>query len=106
MTIHGAAAVNEPRFLFDHCAIACHEFASVSKRVFTSQAELLWYSIPANARERILKNVFCTKCKGSEMIDYNGSEKNGDLVLEGSCAKCGHQVVRVVETSEAKPPNN
>ena len=40
------------------------------------------------------------------MIDYNGSEKNGDLVLEGSCAKCGHQVVRVVETSETKPPNN
>jgi hypothetical protein len=78
----------------------------MSKRSFTQQAELLWYSIPANAREGILENVFCAKCKGSEMVDYSGSEKNGDLVLEGSCANCGHRVVRVVETSEAPPPNN
>jgi len=78
----------------------------MSKRSFTPQAELLWYSIPANARERILKNVFCTKCKCSEMVDYTGTEKNGDLVLEGACANCGCRVVRVVETSEAPPPNN
>jgi hypothetical protein len=40
------------------------------------------------------------------MVDFTGSEKNGDLVLEGACAKCGQRVVRVVETSEAAPPNN
>jgi hypothetical protein len=40
------------------------------------------------------------------MIDYTGTEKNGDLVLEVAYANCGRRVVRVVETSEAPPPNN
>ena len=40
------------------------------------------------------------------MVDYSGAEQNGDLVLDGACAKCGGRVVRVVETSEAAPPNN
>jgi len=80
---------------------------AVRKRPFTLQAELLWHTVPASAKEQILKNVFCGGCKGSaEMIDYSGTEKNGDVVLEGVCAKCGRRVVRVVETSEAPPPNN
>jgi hypothetical protein len=98
-----AKAVNR----IDGTARAWDELEPVSKRVFTAQAELLWYSIPAAARERIPKNVFCRKCRGaSEMVDFTGSEKNGDLVLEGACAKCGQRAVRVVETSEAAPPNN
>lgn len=40
------------------------------------------------------------------MINFSGAEKKGDLVLDGACAKCGDRVVRVVETSEAKRPNN
>jgi hypothetical protein len=40
------------------------------------------------------------------MVDFSGSVKNGNLVLEGACAKCGQRVVRLVETSEAPPPNN
>ena len=40
---------------------------------------------------------------GNPFADSLPRRLNG---LEGSCAKCGHQVVRVVETSEAKPPNN
>jgi hypothetical protein len=68
---------------------------------FTTQAAVLWNSIPREARERILKNVFCVKCCGpAEMIEFSGREKHGDIILTGSCAKCGHKVVRVVETSE------
>ena len=68
---------------------------------FTTQAAVLWNSVPPEARDRILKNVFCVKCCGSaEMIEVTGLEKKGDLILKGSCAKCGHKVVRVVETSE------
>ena len=79
----------------------------MSKRAFTAEAELLWGTVPAEAKVRILKNVFCTRCRDSvEMVNYNGTVKNGDVVLEGTCGKCGHRVVRVVETSEAPPPNN
>ncbi len=78
----------------------------MSKKTFTLQAELLWYSVPAQAREAIVKNVFCAKCKASEMVDYSGTVKNGDLMLVGACGRCGRKVVRVVETSEARPPNN
>ena len=68
---------------------------------FTTKAALLWGSIPREARPRILKNVFCPKCCGpAEMVKVSGKEKNGDIILTGSCAKCGHKVVRVVETSE------
>jgi hypothetical protein len=78
----------------------------MSRRSFTLQAELLWDSIPANVKERTLENVFSIKCKCSEMIDCSGTEKSGDLVLEGACANYVHRVVRVVETSDAPPPNN
>lgn len=79
----------------------------VRKRHFTSKAELLWNSVPAAAKDRILRNVFCAGCRGAtEMVDFTGSENKGDLVLEGVCATCGGRVVRVVETSEAPPPNN
>jgi hypothetical protein len=33
------------------------------------------------------------------MVRFTG-EVNGDVMLKGSCAKCGHTVVRLVETSE------
>ena len=68
---------------------------------FTTQAAVLWGAIPRATRERILKNVFCVKCCGSvAMLGFTGEERSGDLILKGSCARCGHEVVRVVETSE------
>lgn len=68
---------------------------------FTTKAAVLWGAIPKEARERILANVFCVKCRGSVTITkFTGEEENGDVILKGSCAKCGHEVVRVVETSE------
>jgi len=71
----------------------------MTKRAFTPKAELLWHLVSTLEKERIIERAFCTKCKGSEMADYSGSEKNGNLVLEGVCAKCGHRVVQVVEPS-------
>jgi len=73
---------------------------------FTPRALLLWSIVPKEARVRILKSVFCTRCRTSvEIVNYKGTEKNGDVVLTGSCKACGHVVVRVVETSE-QPTNN
>ena len=74
---------------------------------FTARAALLWGTIPKEARERILKNVFCAKCRGSvEIIKFTGEEHDGNLVLKGSCAKCGHEVARVVETSQVESSGN
>ena len=68
---------------------------------FTARAAVLWGTIPKQAREQILKNVFCVECRGSvEIINFTGEESRGNLVLKGSCAKCGHEVARVVETSQ------
>lgn len=68
---------------------------------FTAKAAVLWGTIPKAARERILANVFCVKCRESVTITkLTGEEQNGDVILKGACAKCGHEVVRVVETSE------
>ncbi len=37
----------------------------MSEGTFSTQAGVLWGTIPREARERILKNVFCGKCRGS-----------------------------------------
>jgi len=76
-------------------------FAGMSDGEFTAKAGALWGTIPKEARARILANVFCVKCRDSvTIINFNGEERNGDVILKGACAKCGHEVVRVVETSE------
>jgi hypothetical protein len=73
----------------------------VKDGAFTERAAVLWSTIPQEARERILKNVFCVKCRGAvEIVDFKGEEKRGDLILVGLCATCGHEVARVIETSE------
>ena len=74
---------------------------------FTARAAVLWGTIPKEARERILKNVFCAVCRGSvEIIKFTGEEPDGNLVLKGSCAQCGQAVARVVETSQADSSGN
>ena len=79
----------------------------MSEEQFTARAAVLWGTIPSQARERILKNVFCAECRGSvEIIKFTGEERDGNLVLKGSCAKCGHEVARVVETSQADSSGN
>jgi hypothetical protein len=80
---------------------------AMSKISPSVKAEILWGTIPAWAKDEILKNVFCVKCRSSvEIVDYTKKERRGDLILKGRCGVCGHEVVRVVETSEAPPPNN
>jgi hypothetical protein len=79
----------------------------MNKRNFTPMAEALWSIIPNRDREKILANVFCRKCREAvQMVDYTGTAEKGDLILEGKCAGCGHKVVRLVETSEMRPPNH
>jgi hypothetical protein len=81
--------------------------ADMSDGKFTPKAAVLWSTIPKEARARILAAVFCVKCRGSVTItQFTGEERNGDVILKGACAKCGHEVVRVVETSEEDKSGN
>ena len=55
----------------------------------------------------LLKIVFCQNCRGSvEIVKFTGEERDGNLVVKGSCAKCGHAVARVVETSQVDSSGN
>ena len=41
-----------------------------------------------------------------EIVNYCGTVEKGDLILDGTCAVCGHAVARVVETSQANHEHN
>jgi hypothetical protein len=80
---------------------------SMTNEQFTARVAMLWGTILREARERLLKSVFCGNCRGSvEIIKFTVEERDGNLVLKGSCAKCGHEVARVVETSQADSSGN
>lgn len=79
----------------------------MSKEKFTTEAVLFWGGIPVEIQERILKNAVCAKCNTFvEIVNYYGTVENGDLVLDGTCAFCGHVSARVVETSQANHVSN
>ena len=81
--------------------------ALMTEGKFTPRAAVLWGTIPKDARVRLLANVFCSNCSNIvEIADFTGDEENGDLVLTGSCARCGYNVVRVIETSERDSSDN
>ena len=68
----------------------------------SAQASKLWNAIPIDARRKILGNVFCGHCRGAvSIVNVAGTVKGGDLVLNGNCAVCGHNVARLVEGSNA-----
>ncbi len=53
---------------------------------FSLDAVVLWGTVPRDARERILKNVFCVKCRTSaEIVRFTGEERKGDVILKGCC---------------------
>jgi hypothetical protein len=79
----------------------------MSKGKFTTEAALLWGGIPVAMQKRILKSALCAKCNIMvEIVNYSGTVENGDLILDGDCAFCGHAAARVVETSKANYKNN
>jgi hypothetical protein len=67
-------------------------------RQFTPKAAKFWASIPVEFQQKFLAKVFCSQCGvGVTIINYTGAIKDGDLLLRGSCAVCGHEVVRLLE---------
>lgn len=65
---------------------------------FSEQAAVFWNALSADVRAKILTNVYCGHCRGeTSILNVTGAVKGGDLVLKGSCAKCGQEVARLVE---------
>jgi endogenous inhibitor of DNA gyrase (YacG/DUF329 family) len=65
---------------------------------FTAPAAKLWTAILAEDKNKILTNVWCSKCQHEVTItNFSGAVKAGDLLLVGKCAICQSDVTRVVE---------
>lgn len=65
---------------------------------FTPQALKRWESIPGEARQRLLRNVWCVHCSQETTIThFTGRIQRGDLILTGQCGKCQGEVARVIE---------
>ena len=61
---------------------------------FTGPAAKLWATIPADAKSRLLANVWCGRCRHEVTItNFTGVVKAGDLLLVGVCAGCRENVV-------------
>jgi len=56
--------------------------------------------------KKIVENVFCGYCSGDHIttiVDYRAYIlDNLDLLLQGKCKKCGHEVGRILETGEVE----
>ena len=69
---------------------------------FSPKASKFWAAIPVEIKQKIIANVYCSHCRGAvTIINFMGAVKGGDLLLQGSCAVCGHVVARLVEGSNA-----
>ena len=56
-----------------------------------------WNMIDALIREELIKNVWCIKCKVTEIIDYKINSDKFGIILNGKCKKCGGDVARLIE---------
>ena len=65
---------------------------------FTPQAARRWSELDGSLKTRLLNNVWCVACcNGTTIVRFTGATKQGDLVLEGRCIKCGGRVARLIE---------
>ena len=56
-----------------------------------------WNSIPKDLQKKILENVYCRNCHVTTITDFSIIEDKYGIILKGKCAKCGHEVARVIE---------
>jgi hypothetical protein len=68
---------------------------------FTPAAVAVWRQIPDWAQEKLLANIWCSRCGAMTTITaYQGAVVKGDLVLTGACSTCGGAVKRLIETDD------
>jgi len=69
-----------------------------SRMTNDEKALTIWQAQPDDAKNTVLKNVYCGNCGGAVTIsDYKVILCKEDIVLDGFCSTCGHKVARVLE---------
>ena len=56
-----------------------------------------WAKVPKKFQEELIRNVFCSTCLETTIIDYTLHDDKFGVVLKGKCKKCGENVARLVE---------
>lgn len=56
-----------------------------------------WNKLPKEIQQRLLGNVFCSKCGETTIVDYNILDDEYGVLLEGKCKTCGKDVARLIE---------
>ncbi|MBL7214598.1 MAG: hypothetical protein ISS71_02845 [Phycisphaerae bacterium] len=68
---------------------------------FTLEALRRWEKIPKEAQRKILDNVFCGECLDVVTIRLEMAKMDGkNLILQGKCQYCRHDVCRLVEPED------
>ena len=65
--------------------------------VIDFKAAQKWAKVPKNFQEELIRNVFCSSCFETTIIDYTLHDDKFGVVLKGKCKKCGKNVARLVE---------
>ncbi len=61
------------------------------------QAAQKWAKIPKHVQQLLLRNVFCSICGVTAIVEYTLHNEKHGLLLKGKCIKCGNKVARLVE---------
>lgn len=56
-----------------------------------------WKKIPKDFRQKLINNVFCSKCYTTTIVDYTLHNEDAGVLLKGKCKTCGKDVARLVE---------
>jgi hypothetical protein len=60
---------------------------------FSGPAGQRWESIPADIRQRLLTNVWCSQCRHAvTIINFNVTMSGSDLLLVGKCTQKDSQI--------------
>lgn len=65
----------------------------------TQPAKKFWARVPPEFRIKILNNIWCGICeKATGLGNITMSVSKGDLLISGTCMKCGTSLGRIVES--------
>lgn len=56
-----------------------------------------WSKVPKSIQQKNLKNVFCSTCGTTTIVDYSMHDDKAGILLKGKCKKCNKPVARLIE---------
>lgn len=56
-----------------------------------------WSKIPKHIQKKLLKNVFCSTCGTTTIVDFSMYDHKAGILFKGKCKKCNKMVARLIE---------